>query len=157
MGQTWQGILIVNRHMGMNVPLSSAPIPHQPPMVKPDYVEPMTQIPVQLPLVSKGLVGRMGESMSMLNIGETIEPRQRGLSMPNLIPNQPLGYYRPPMLMMGEPGPNVRMQRPLGIASLPMPLGHQIPRIGDSVPIFDPPSLRYDNTGPRWAQNKRID
>ena len=74
MGQTWQGIWIINRHMGMNVPLSSAPMTHQPPTIKPNYVEPPTQIPIHLPLVSKGLVGRMGKSLNMLNIGETIEP-----------------------------------------------------------------------------------
>ena len=60
---------------------------------------------------------------------------------------QPMGYYRPLMPMMGEP--NMRMQRPFGTASLPMPLGDQIPRIGDS--IFDPPGMRHDNMGPRWA------
>ena len=74
MDQTWQGIPIVNRHMGMNAPVTSAPIPHQPPTVKLDYVEPPTQIPVHLPLVSEGLVGRMGKSLNMLNIGKTIEP-----------------------------------------------------------------------------------
>ena len=75
--------------------------------------------------------------------------------MPKPIPSQPMGYYRPPMLIMGQPCSNVRMQRPAGIASLPMPLGHQIPRIGDN--IFDPPSMWHDNMGPRWAHNQRND
>ena len=34
-GLTWQGIPIINRHMGMNVPLGSGSILHQPPMVRP--------------------------------------------------------------------------------------------------------------------------
>ena len=77
--------------------------------------------------------------------------------MPIQVPSQPTGYYRPPMRMMEEPRRNLRMQRPAGIASLPMPLGNQIPRIGESVPIFDSLDFRYDNTRPRWAQNRKTD
>ena len=66
----------------------------------------------------------MGESLNMLNIGEIVEPPQRGVSMPIQVPSQPSGYYKPPMLMMGEPCQNLRMQRPARIASLPMPLGN---------------------------------
>ena len=73
MALTWQGIPIINKHMGMNVPLGSGSMPHQPPpMVKIGYVEPPTPIPIHLPLVSKGLVGKMGKSLNMLNIGETL-------------------------------------------------------------------------------------
>ena len=71
--------------------------------------------------------------------------------MPIQVPSQPTGYYRPPMPMMGETCHNSRVQRLVGATSLPMPLGNQVPRIGKSVPIFDPPGYKYDNTGPRWA------
>ena len=77
--------------------------------------------------------------------------------MPNLIPSQPTGYYRPPMLMMGEIFQHARMQRPMQASNLPMPLVNQIPRIGESIPIFDPPGFRHDNSGPRWDQNTRTD
>ena len=136
----------------MNVLLGSRSMLYQRPMViRPGYVEQPTPIPIHLPLVSKGLVGKLGKSLNMLNISETLEPPQRGISMPNQIPSQPMGYYRPPMSMMGETSQNSRMQRPMGAASLPLPLGYQVPSTGESVPIFDPPGYRHDYTGPRWA------
>ena len=61
-----------------------------------------TPIPIHLPLVFKGVVEEMGKSLNMLNLGETLEPPQRVTSMPNQIPNKHMGYYRPPMPMMGE-------------------------------------------------------
>ena len=51
MDQIWQGIPIINRHMGMNVPLGSQSMPHQLARVRPGYVEPPTQVPFHLPLV----------------------------------------------------------------------------------------------------------
>ena len=93
MGQTWQGILIINRHMQMISPLGSDPMSHQHPKTRPNLVKPPNQILVHLPLVSKELVGRIGKSMNMLNIGETIEPPCRGVSVLIHAPSQPTGYY----------------------------------------------------------------
>ena len=65
----------------MNVPLGSGSMPHQPPMVRPGYVEQPTSIPNHLPLVSERLVGKMGKSLNMLNIGETLEtPSKRNIN-----------------------------------------------------------------------------
>ena len=73
-GLTCQDIPIINRHMGMNVSLGNGLMFHQPPMIRPSYVEQPTLIPIPLPLVSKGLVGKMGKSLNMLNLGENLEP-----------------------------------------------------------------------------------
>ena len=77
--------------------------------------------------------------------------------MPNQIPSQPMGYYRPPMPMMGETFWQPRMQRPMQASNLHMPSGSPIPRMCESVPIFNAPGIRHDNAGPRWAQNQRTD
>ena len=137
----------------MNALLGSGSMLHQPPMVRLGYGEQPTLIPIHTPLVSKGLVGKMGKSLNMLNLDETLESPQRGTSMPNQVPNQHTGYHRPPMPMMGETFQNLRMQRPMQASNLHMPSGNPIPRMGESVPIFDAPGIRHDKVGPRWAQN----
>ena len=58
---------------------------------------------------------------------------------------------------MSDPRPQFRMQRPTGMATLPTPLGHQIPRVGENVPIFDPPGFRPNVMGPRGARKRRYD
>ena len=58
---------------------------------------------------------------------------------------------------MSDLRPQFRMQRPPRMANLPTPLGHQIPRVGENVPIFDPPGFRPDMMGPRGVCHRRID
>ena len=58
---------------------------------------------------------------------------------------------------MSDPRPQFRMQRPARMATLPTPLGHQIPKVGENVPIFDLPGFRPDLMGPRGACNQRIE
>ena len=74
MGLTWQGIPIIDIHTGMNMPLGSGSMQYQPPTIKPGYVEQPTPIPIHLPLVFEGLVGKMGKSLNMLNLDEFLEP-----------------------------------------------------------------------------------
>ena len=104
--------------------------------------------------MSDGMIRGVNKALHMLKIGETLGPQQTGLPRPMPIPSHPTSYYQHPRPMMSDPRPQFRMQRPTGTANLPMPLGHQIPRVGENVPIFDPPEFRPGIMGPRGACNR---